>query len=353
MTNMGVQEDGALKVKGTDLYILPYYFESQKADPNIRNLFPNLESATQSMILSSDHKTGEIIETEYSGKSHAWLICLRESISNMALSAVLHKVLLELGKSRYRTVVIGLLGLIEFGCQNETAWRYMQQKAMEDFAKSHGDYSLLMVIPAIDYRPTSGRHLGEGILPQGNESDDDIPKGSNHHQIALNLREIKNYRHYFDQYIKARGNGNELIYVAGKENATIESVFDLQDELKDIEHRDKKENFSKWANKTKDKKTKREYYPVPSKQKLKLIILLLDMSYDEALACLNFFGYGLARFDDEDRSFAYILKNGEHWKRPFDVTVIDETLRHRFGAKAAIIAKQKGKGRLSKPKVKK
>lgn len=91
----------------------------------------------------------------------------------------------------------------------------------------------------------------------------------------------------------------------------------MQEELRKLKLRDTKENFSRWANPTRDKKTGRLYYPVPSKQKLKLMILLLDMNYEEAVACLHFFGYGLARFDREDVAFTYMLKNNLDWPPHF------------------------------------
>lgn len=91
----------------------------------------------------------------------------------------------------------------------------------------------------------------------------------------------------------------------------------MQEELRKLELRDTKENFSRWANPTRDKKTGRLYYPVPSKQKLKLMILLLDMNCEEAVACLHFFGYGLARFDREDVAFTYMLKNNLDWPPHF------------------------------------
>ena len=47
------------------------------------------------------------------------------------------------------------------------------------------------------------------------------------------------------------------------------------------------------------------------------MILLLDMNCEEAVACLHFFGYGLARFDREDVAFTYMLKNNLDWPPHF------------------------------------
>ena len=336
-------EGAALTVKGTDLCVLPYY-KTNKRDPNIQTvLTSNLESSDKTQILA-EHKTGEIIKIQWTTKTALWLVCLSESVTHFALKTVLTNVLHEIESTTNQSIVIGQLGLIEYGCDDEEKWKRAQNAAMEDYVKSHPGIFMTMVIPADDYRPHSGKHLGDAILPEDDGTIlEDIPTTSTHHQVALNTRTIKSYREYLVQYIDARCRQYEIINTHS--GRFIEDIADLQMELKDYELRDRLESFAKWAHATPKKAGGTPYRPVPSKQKLKLIILILDMNYDEAVACLNFFGYGLARFDREDIAFTYIIKTNEGaWKKPLDIRVADATLRKRFGSKAALIVTQKKKG---------
>jgi len=337
-------EGGVWKVKGTDLYVLPYY-KTTKNDPNIRAVLAfNLESSVKAEILA-EHKTGEIIKIQLTTKTAAWLVCLSESVTYFALKTVLKSVLNEIESTSYKSVVIGQLGMIEFGCDNEEKWKRAQNADMEDYVAKHPDVTMTMVIPGDDYRPQTGEHLGNGIIPEDGEdiNPEDIAESSTHHQVALNTRTIKSYKDYFVQYIDARCRQYEIINTCS--GGTIEDISDLQKELREYELRNRLESFSKWDHAAKKKSGGVSYYPVPSKQKLKLIILLLDMSYDEAVACLNFFGYGLARFDREDIAFTYMIKTNEGaWKKPIDIRVADKTLRKRFGSGAALIIKQNKKG---------
>ena len=337
-------EGGALKVKGTGLYVLPYY-KTNKTDPNIRSVLTfNLEPSDKAAILS-EHKTGEIVKIQLTVKTSVWLVCLSESVTQFALKSVLTSVLREIEKTDFKSIVIGQLGLIEYGCEDEEKWKRAQNASMEAFVSDHPSVTMTMVIPGDDYRPQTGEHLGNGIIPEDGDDvkPEDIAEISTHHQVALNTRTIKSYCDYFVQYIDARCRQFELINTHS--GGTIEELKDLQKELREYELRDRLESFAKWDHAVPKKIGGVPYYPVPSKQKLKLIILLLDMSYDEAVACLNFFGYGLARFDREDIAFTYMLKTNEgHWKKPIDIRVADATLRQRFGSAAALIVKQNKKG---------
>ena len=337
-------EGGVFKVKGTDLYILPYY-KTTKADPNIQTLLSfDLEPSARTLILG-EHSTGDILKIHLTTKTDAWLVCLSEAVTHFALQTVLLSVLREIEASSYKSIVIGQLALIEFGYENEEKWKRAQSAAMEDYAKKHPGVCLTMVMPGDDYRPHTGKHLGDGIIPEDDDttSPDDIPESTTHHQVALPLKSIKSYCDYLVQYIDYRSRQYELINTCS--GTSIECLDDLRKELQEYEGRNRLESFSKWSHKAPKKSGGVSYYPVPSKQKLKLIILILDMSYDEALACLNFFGYGLARFDREDIAFAYMIKTNEGaWKKPVDIRVADATLRKRFGAGAALIVKQNKKG---------
>ncbi len=282
--------------------------------------------------------SGQIIEIENGPDSKIWLLCLSEGSSHFVLKSVFTMLLKRIDALNIHHVAFAQIGLVEYGCADEEKWKRAQSAMIEEFASSHQDAMFTMVIPGDDYRPIEGEHQGNGILPDANTKPEDIQDNGSHHNIALNTRDIKSYKDYLKHYIAARGNQLELIQTFTGE--TIESVADLQEELRKLELRDVKENFSRWANPAKDKKTGRVYYPVPSKQKLKLMILIMDMSYDEAVACLHFFGYGLARFDREDAAFAYMLKNNVDWPKPIDVVKADATLKKRFGANAALIIKQ-------------
>lgn len=355
MKNFTCIEGGALRVKGTTLYVLPYY-KTNKTDPNIRSVLRlNLEESLKSEILS-DHSTGDIIKIQAQTKTAYWLLCLSEGISDFALAAALNNVLSHIEASNHKSIVIGQLGLIEYGCENEEKWKRKQNSLMEAFANSHPGTLMTMVIPGDDYRPLEGNHFGDGIIPEDKEDTDpkDIPQLSSHHQIALNTRIMKSYVDYFSSYIDAREKQYEIIYSYSGNN--ISNLKDLQTELKEFENRDRVESFAKWSHDTSKKQKKKwskrksgNYCPVPSKQKLKLIIMLLDMNYDEAVACLNFFGYGLARFDKQDQAFTYIIKGGldsdsnPTWPRPINIKMADETLRHRFGNSAGLLQKKKQK----------
>ncbi len=338
-------EGGALKVKATDLFVLPYY-KTVKGDPNIRTILSSgLEPSDRARILE-EHKTGEIIKFQLTAKSFAWLVCLSERMSHFALKLVLTSVLNEIEKTSYKSIVIAQLGLIETGYENEEKWKRAQNKDMEAYANKHPGVNMTMVMPGDDFRPLSGKHFGEGIIPEEGDgsSPEDIHPSSTHHEISFNdFKSIKSYVGYFEAYIDARNKQDDLI--STHSGGYIEDLDDLRKELKEYEGRDRVENFRKWEHSAPKKKGKGEYFPTPSKQKLKLIILLLDMSLSEAKDCLHFFGYGLARFDRQDMAFAYILNTNEGvWKKPLDVREADKSLCKRFGSKASIIAKVNKKG---------
>lgn len=336
MKNYTWLEGGPLRIKGADLYVLPYY-TSTKTDPTIKEIMEGLDPAKKAEM-TAKRTSGQIIAISNGPDSEIWLLCLSEGAPHFVIKSAFGMLLKELAKRDFHNVVFAQLGLIEYGCDNEEKWKRTQSEAIETYAESHPEAKFTMVIPGDDYRPIEGEHIGEGILPDANAKPEDILDNASHHNIALNTRNIKSYKDYLKQYIAARGNQMELITTFSGE--TIESVADLQEELRKLELRDTKENFSRWANPTRDKKTGKLYYPVPSKQKLKLMILVLDMSYEEAVACLHFFGYGLARFDREDVAFTYMLRNNLDWPKPIDVIKADATLRKRFGASAALIVKQ-------------
>ena len=338
-------EGGALKVKGTELFVLPYY-KTAKGDPNINAVLSSgIEPSDKAMILS-EHKTGEIIKLQLTAKSFVWLICLSENMSHFALKLVLTSVLNELDSAPYKSIVIAQLALIETGYENEEKWKRAQNADMEAYADKHPDVFLTMVVPGDDYRPRSGKHFGEGIIPEEGDGSnpEDVQPNSSHHEISFNdFKPVRSYVGYFEAYIDARERQQFLI--STHSGGYIESLDDLRKELKEYEGRDRLENFRKWEHPAPKKKGKGVYCPAPSKQKLKLIILLLDMSLNEAKECLAFFGYGLARFDKADMAFAYILKTNEGvWKKPLDVREVDKSLCKRFGNEASIIAKVNKKG---------
>ena len=337
MENFTWLEGGPLKVKGADLYVLPYY-TSNKSDPSIKEIMEGLDPDKKAEM-TEKRKTGQIIKIPNGPNSEIWLLCLPEGASENIIKNSLKRLLSQALARGFRSTVFALLALIEYGCEDEEGWKRAQSDLLNAFCKANPDIAVTMVVQGDDYRPVEGAHHGNGILPDANAKEEDIQGNASHHSIALNTRDIRSYKDYLKHYISARGNQMELIETFTGE--TIESVGDLQEELRKLELRDAKENFSKWANPARDKKTGKLYFPVPSKQKLKLIILVLDMTYDEAVACLHFFGYGLARFDREDMAFAYMLTNNLDWPKPINVVKADATLRKRFGSSAALIVKQK------------
>ena len=312
MKNFTWLEGGPLKISGADLYVLPYY-SGNKSDPTIKEVMEGLDSAKKTEMLSK-RTLGQIITIPNGPASEIWLLCLTEGTSNFVTKSAFAMLLKQLEKADFKNVVFGLLAITEYGCQDEEKWKRMQSETIEAFAEKRPDATYTLVIPGDDYRPIEGEHLGNGILPDQNAKPENIADNGSHHNIALNARDIKSYKDYLKHNIAARSEQEIITTFSG---VNIESVGELQEELRKLELRDTKENFSRWANPTRDKKTGRLYYPVPSKQKLKLMILLLDMNCEEAVACPHFFGYDLARFDREDVAFTYMLKNNLDWPPHF------------------------------------
>lgn len=236
-----------------------------------------------------------------------------------------------------KDVHFGLLGISEFGYDEPKA-RILQEKWINNFLEENPEYNITFVIPDDEHRPQRGKHLGDEPLNDDEIDDTPVPKSLDHHTVTLALNSIHSYRDYLESYILARNRHTEII--RHEEDISVNSIKELGYLLGYYltpSTPNKPYPMSKWSKPQKGKDGS-QYCPKPSKQLLKLIIILLDMSYDEAIACFNFFGYGLARFDKEDIAYEYMLKK---WPKPIDPLKADKTLTKRFGTKAAIIIKEK------------
>lgn len=350
MISINRTENFIVRVPDQDLYVIPVYHFG-KNDPNFTEFLKYLPKAEDRSRASSEHSVGDREEFVLDDGSNALLVYLDETDKQTVLSSVLNEIFeYLLDHPEFKEIAIGQLALIEFGYPEESAWANYQSEKMIVFLKKNKGLNLTLVVPIDDSRPLSGEHLSDGILPESREGQDDyadLPMDEAHHAIAVPLKKVGSYADYFRLYISIRE--NQLFQIRINEGESfdgggIHSLRDLQRNLAYYEGRGgKNENFSKWNKPVKDKATGELYYPVPSKQKLKLIACVLDMSYQETLECLHFFGYGLAHFSKEDQAFAYILKDSQHWTKPLDIVAVNNTLKKRFGKRAALYVDH-GKG---------
>ena len=343
-------ENFLIRVPDQELYILPVYHLG-KGDPNVQEFLSYIENADDRARLVSPHSLGEIEEFTLGDGEQAIAVYLEDTDQEMVLASVLDEIFSLIEEKGCKDVAIAQLGIIEYGYTDETKWANYQSKKMLDFAKKHKGVNLTFVVPIDDTRPVSGEHIGDGILPVAKADVDDyenLPLAQEHHLVSVPIKQVGSYADYFRVYIYRRE--QQMFVIRPNPGETfddcgIHSLRDLQRNLAYYEGRGgKNENFSKWNKPVKDKKTGALYYPVPSKQKLKLIIAMLDMSLEEAEECLHFFGYSLAHFDEEDQAFKYILQRGDHWPKPLDIVRVNATLKKRYGKKAALyVDHKKGK----------
>ena len=328
-------EEGFILENPKGLVIIPCYI-SPKPDPTIDYLLAN-EFLEDKSKLAGLNSPGDTLFCPSTSLGVSLLLVLLSEGQNDLLNDYFFQLGEEIKKINIKDVTFGLLGVNEFGF-DETKARILQEKWIKGFMDENPEFDFTFLVPDDEHRPQQGQHLGDGPL-SGDEIDDTpVPKSLDHHTVTLALNSIHSYREYLESYIQARYRARE--FIRQKEDLSLGSLKDLGYALSYYltpSTPNKPYPMSKWAKHQKGKDGKL-YCPKPSRQLLKFIIILLDMSYDEAVACLNFFGYGLAYFDKEDVAYKYMLT---HWPKPIDPLKADKTLTKRFGKKAAIIVKDK------------
>ncbi len=327
--------DGNILEAKKGLVIIPAYL-GNGSDPILNSFAKDFFQEKKNEILGP-HEIGDVAVYYFSEDVTYLLYYLSNDVKD-SMTAVYSDIENELDSFSFKKITIGLLGISEFGF-DEVKNIYSQEKWIKSLMEKHPDLSVDFVITDEDHRPQAGEHLGDGPIAPDEEPDySDVPKDLSHHTVQMDLNALHSYRDYFEYYIEHRAMAGEYIRSNDNNFNGILNLRDLGYALNDYLNPSQKSPYpmAKWAGEQKNK-TGGFYAPKPSKQFLKLIIILLDMSLDEAVHCFNFFGYGLAQYDREDKAFRYMLEN---WPTPIDPIKANRTLIKRFGKKASIINKE-------------
>lgn len=336
MSNYSRTTGNILEIGEKGLVIIPVYIGTTD-NPIVNNLI-NDGYLSQAAIaeLRKEQDVCNAYQTEYN-KDRYYLFYFLHKDYQAHLDTVFIDLITEINKLNFKRITIGLFGINEYGFDESAAIR-IQEKWIREFHKENPDVFIELVIPDDACRPQGGPHMGDNPISDSDEEEKKTKEYKTHASVQMILNEIRNYRDYFNCYIQSRKQAKETIRyhysLMNSDHYEIDTIKKLGLELNFYlcPGTDAPYPMSKWAEEYTGKDG-RPYCPKPSKQMLKLIILILDMNEDEARYCLSFFGYGLAMFDREDQAFLYMLKR---WPKPIDVRKANETLRKRFGKKATL-----------------
>lgn len=322
---------------GESLLVAPAYI-GKGDDPIVKELINRFPEYRAKIL--SPHSPGDVLDFFWGHQTILlyYLPVGKENVLDFAFQDIFKEII----DRKAKTIAVSLFGIFEYG-YDEGKSRNLWLHSVEDFLRKNLKIAITSVTPPLQYRPANSK----GVRTDSLEDEKKEIKSSHltHQPIVLKQSEIKCYRDYFKQYIKSRDSLQQYIRTEdgpvrkgfGKSLTQISALDDLgwvlAEYLIPVSRRnDKPYPMSKWAGKAKDKNGK-VYSPKPSKEMLKLIILVLDMNFDEAIHCLNFFGYSLAAFDEEDKAFSYILT---HWEPPLSPYKVHLALVKRFGASAGL-----------------
>jgi hypothetical protein len=325
------RSEGFILNASKGLVIFPVYISS-KSDPTVAGFIENFFPDKKEEILCH-HDAGDTLVFPF-GKEETFLVYYLPEGQETILPVVYNDVAKEILNSKAKDVSIALFGSSEYG-YDETKNIFEQEKWLKHLVATNPTLNIHFVVTDDDHRPQQGKHMSDGPVSAEEETVDEraIPKDLTHHLVTIDLDRLHSYREYFAAYIDGRSTSKEFI-----RSTTDQGILDTRDLGYSLAYylqpnSMKPYPMAKWGKPQKGKDGK-IYAPKPSKQLLKFIIILLDMSYDEAVSCLSFFGYGLAQFDKEDMAFKFMLKN---WPKPIDPIRADKALVKRFGRKASII----------------
>lgn len=331
MSNFKIENTFILDAE-CDLVILPLYITPKiKEDPLIQTLihdfFPNKEKE----ILDGNPTPGKRYELYDSNSDITyWLYAIPEKI-DAVISSLLIQIKNELSKSLYHNIAISQFGISEYGF-DETSLFSMQISYFENYAKEEKKKEIHFYRMDDSHRLHFGEHqyLEESILD--GKPDIGLAMDLTRKEVIINEKKVENYIDYFDQYIELRTKNKDYISSSVGDKILDKKTFlkVIRDNFYAVTH--KRLNYSKWSH-TDKKKTSKYYCQAPCKQTLKYLVLVLDMSEQEAKSCFAFFGYGLSLFNREDALFLRILRKK---RSPRDVDQIDKTLKHYYGKKASL-----------------
>ncbi|HBX25157.1 MAG TPA: hypothetical protein DEF61_02615 [Firmicutes bacterium] len=208
--------------------------------------------------------------------------------------------------NQYKNVILPLLGSEAEGYSEAEANSIISSVSRE-FIQSH-----------------RGMHITLSYLPGESKNERKGEKYSKRPpSLLINLDEmnITSYYSYLLSYVKKRNEmGYPVLYIYDEKT--------FEDELNNLGF--DAPQISTWKGPARKKNAKNDndvYYPKPSKVALMRIILLLDMSYEEAIKCFFFFGYGLTPFNEIDRTWIEFLLLDERE----DVFWFSKELQRKFG----------------------
>ena len=208
--------------------------------------------------------------------------------------------------NKYKNIVLPLLGSEDEGYSEKESNSIISDVSRE-FIRSHKGVHI-----TLSYIPGESKNKGK---------EEKYARRPSTLLIDLDESNIESYYSYFSSYINKR---NEMGY-------PIPNIYDeksFEDQLSNLGF--DAPQISTWKGPQKKKNAKNDkdiYYPKPSKVALMRIILVLDMSYEEANRCFFFFGYGLTPFNEIDKTWIDFLLLDERE----DVYWFSKELQRKFG----------------------
>lgn len=319
-----------------ELFVFPVY-QSAEANPVIDYLIERKSLKEIKKAIASNERAGTVkIFKDKEGKKYMLYWVASQKVNSIAILSDMLSAALKTGA---KEIAMSLIGVDEFG-YSESSCIVEESSFYETFLSSHPDMTINLYVPDREHRLQSGIHEAafgdEKMVYYERESDYSADRPT----IYLDANAIGSYLDYYLAYISARIEAGCQIPIFGHLNDNIDDRIEALNWMfraaTGIEYK-----FSRFSGKQKGKDGK-DYYPRPSKEIALLTVMVLDMTYEEAKECLNYFGYGFAAFDNVDRYVAYALRNFE---RPLNIKAIDHEIKKRFGASAALLDSKKPEGK--------
>jgi O-acetyl-ADP-ribose deacetylase (regulator of RNase III) len=209
----------------------------------------------------------------------------------------------EIKAQGWQKIVIPLLGVDTNGYTVEQSF-VAATHVLGDFAARNPKMSLTLAVPA----PGDANERQMAIF---------VKKVVRPVNVVIDESKVYSYWDYF------------LAYIEGRNRSGV-PIDDIKDE-NDLSHALRSyfvssSTMAHWKGSQKSKDKQSAYYPVPGKPVLLMIVLLLDMSYEEAKNCFFFCGYGLSPFNKIDAFYLNILQNPRD-----DIEGINNQLIEHFG----------------------
>lgn len=225
-------------------------------------------------------------------------------------------------------MTLPLLGIDTNGYEEKDSFKAFHKVASK-FAAKHPDFLIRLVLPNPDMPDNRMCMRLESERSYGILSGPRVPVIT-HVPIVIAKSQANSYWDYLVTYIQERTKAKHPIPEIRDESAFIEDLCAYSVSAS---------SMSKWKGKAKAKVGKGTYYPKPAKKLLFLIVLILDMTYDEAIQCFFAFGYGLSQFEPVEE---FYLDTLEDYPRDEDIYDINQKLIDRFGVKEQLFDDSEG-----------